>query len=100
MKIAIFAGVLALAATAASAQVDRRQDRQDYRIDRGVATGRLTPHEARRLDRQQDRIARTEDRMRDRNGGYLTRYQRARLNHRQNVASRNIYRKKHNWRNY
>lgn len=101
MKIAILAAAAALAATAATAQpVDRRHDYQQHRIDRGVATGRLTPGEANHLQRQQARIDRTEARMRYRNGGHLTRYQRARLQHRENVASSNIYRKKHNFRHY
>jgi len=102
MKIAmIIAAGAVLFATAASAQpVDRRQAYQQARIDRGVATGRLTPREADRLQRQQNRIARSEARMRYRNGGHLTRYQRARLHHRQALASRNIHRKAHNYRRY
>ncbi|MBE7219920.1 MAG: hypothetical protein INR64_15730 [Caulobacteraceae bacterium] len=87
-----------LAATAASAQVNARQDEQQRRIDNGVASGRLTPGEAAHDERQQGRIARTEDRMRARNGGPLTANQKARLNARQNAASAHIRETKHNGR--
>lgn len=100
--IAAALGALALTATAlpAAAQVDRRQDNQAARIDQGVRSGQLTPGEARRLDRQQGRIHRTEARMRYRNGGRLTPYQRAHLDRMQNRADRHIYRAKHNGRAY
>jgi hypothetical protein len=48
------------------------------------------------LENQQDRIERMEDRAKA--DGVVTRAERARLTHRQNKASRNIYRKKHNLR--
>jgi hypothetical protein len=40
--------------------IDARQEIQERRIDQGVASGRLTPREARRLDRQQREIRRYE----------------------------------------
>ena len=80
----------------ASAQVDQRHYDQQHRIAQGVRSGALTGHEARRLEHQQGRIDRTEQRMRARNGGYLTPGQRARLAQRENHASRAIYRDKHN----
>lgn len=87
-----------LAATAASAQVNARQNEQQHRIDNGVASGRLTPGEAAHDERQQGRIARTEDRMRARNGGPLSPGQKARLTARQDRASHHIYATKHNGR--
>lgn len=91
---------LTLAGAATAQTVDRRHAYQQHRIDRGVASGRLTPGEASRVERQQGRIDRSESRMRARNGGYLTHGQRARLRYRENRASTHIYRAKHNARGY
>ena len=99
MKTLLMRTALGLTAAAvspaAAQQVDQRHYNQQQRIDQGVRSGELTGHEARKLEHQQDRIDRTEARMRDRNGGYLNRYQRARLQQRENRASRAIYRQKH-----
>jgi hypothetical protein len=104
MKTAIIAAALAatmFTAGAASAQsVNQRQYNQQRRIDHGVASGRLTPGEAARVERQQASINRQEDRMRDRHGGYLTGRNRAVLQHRQDNASRHIRYAKHNGRRY
>lgn len=104
MKIAhgIIAALIGLTAVgAAQAQpIDQRHYNQDRRIDQGIRSGRLTPHEARRLDHQQRSISRQEDRMRYRNGGHLTGRDRAVLRHREDRASRHIYRAKHNHRGW
>lgn len=104
MKRLIIAAALAATTLAgalpASAQVNMRQDNQAARIEQGVRTGQVTPGEANRLERQQGRIARTEYRMRTRNGGRLTSYQRRKLAKRQMRASRHIYRARHNMRAY
>lgn len=92
---------LGLAAGAATAQgVDRRHGYQQERIDRGVASGRLTPGEAGRVERQQASIHAQEDRMRARHDGHLTGRNRARLETRENRASHHIYRAKHNGRGF
>jgi hypothetical protein len=92
---------LGLAASIAQAQtVDRRHGDQAGRIEQGVASGRLTPHEAGRVERQQASIDAQEARMRTRDGGHLTGYDRTRLQHRENNASRHIYHAKHNRRGY
>jgi hypothetical protein len=52
--------------------------------------------EAGRLETQQARIKQTEERMKA--DGKLTKAERARLTHKQNRASKTIYRKKHNAR--
>jgi len=101
MKIVLAALTALTMAGAADAQsVNQRQNRQQERIANGVSSGRLTPGEAARAERQQGRIARTEDRMRDRNDGRLSFTQRARLQARQDRASGRIYRNKHNRRGY
>ena len=92
------AGLIGAAAQAQT--VDQRHADQQRRIDRGVASGRLTPGEAAHVERQQGSIDRQEDRMRYRNGGHLNGRARAVLQHRENRASRHIYRAKHNGRGY
>lgn len=82
---------------AAQAQtVDQRHYNQQHRIERGLRNGSLTPREAQRAERQQHSIDRQEARMRERHDGRLTGYDRAVLQHRENRASRHIYRAKHN----
>ena len=102
MKTKLIAGLMAAmavtAALPAAAQVVERQDHQAARINQGVRSGELTPGETRHVERQQGRIARTEARMRDRHGGYLTGRNHAKLARMQNHANRTIYRAKHNGR--
>ncbi len=92
---------LGLAATAfcASAQtafeqrVNNRQQRQQQRIDHGIASGQLNAAEARRLERQQAGVARMESRFEA--DGNLTRREAFRLEQRQDRASRHIARQRH-----
>jgi len=74
--------------------IDQRQQRQDDRIQQGLASGQLTPDEARRLREQQGRIAGAEGRMRA--DGYLSPQERGRLNAMQQRGSQNIYGMRHN----
>lgn len=85
---------MTMAALPASADiVDKRQRNQDTRIDQGVRSGTLTSEEAARLRREQEEIAALEWRMeRD---GKLSYWERQRLTHLQNQASRHIYKQKH-----
>jgi uncharacterized membrane protein YebE (DUF533 family) len=76
--------------------IDARQQNQQQRIEQGESSGQLTPHEAVRLENQQDRIERAENAAKA--DGVVTRQERRNLTHRENNASRNIYRKKHNRR--
>ncbi len=90
-----------LAAGAAQAQnVDQRHYNQQTRIDQGLRNGSMTPREARRVEFQQHSIDRQEARMRYRDGGRLNGYDRAVLQHREDRASRHIYRAKHNGRRW
>ena len=91
-------GAIAVPALAADAppRVERREARQERRIEQGERSGQLTRGETRRLDRGQRHVARMERRM-GRDGRYTPR-ERARLNHAQNVQSRRIWRMKHNRR--
>lgn len=102
MKTPLIAALLAAAATSAAlpaaAQVVGRQDEQAARINQGVRSGELTHHEVHHLNRQQDRVARTEARMRARHGGALSPHDHRVLAREQNHASRSIERAKHNGR--
>jgi hypothetical protein len=76
--------------------VDQREDYQQHRIQHGIHSGALGPGEARYLEREQARIEAVEDRLRA--DGRLSPRERQRLNHMQNLASRDIYRLDHNGR--
>lgn len=78
---------------AAEQRFEQRQDRQEQRIDNGVASGALTAPETRRLAREQARLTRAEGRAEA--DGKITPKEAAALHKRQDVASRRIYRQKH-----
>ncbi len=96
-KIQILGAALALASGAALAQgtprMEQREANQQARIERGVASGMLTPAEAARLDAGQARV----DRMQERAAadGRMNARERARIHHAQDVQSARIYRQKH-----
>jgi hypothetical protein len=75
--------------------IAKREFNQQRRIGAGIQNGRLTPRQGARLERQQTRIHRQARNMRMRNNGRLTMRDRGTIRHRQNVASRRIYRTKH-----
>ena len=74
--------------------VERRDAWNDRRIANGTRDGSLTPHEANRLDRGQNRVDRYEARARS--DGQVTPYERGRINQMQNDQSRSIYQARHN----
>lgn len=88
-------GIVEVAPAEARATINQRQNRQHHRIYRGSRNGSLTRQEGRRLRRQQVRIDRQERRFR-RSGGHVSLRERRILRNRQNQASRNIYRLRHN----
>lgn len=73
--------------------IDQRQANQERRIDQGIASGSLTQREANRLERGQQRVDNMENRAKA--DGVVTRQERARINHAQNVQSERIYGQKH-----
>ena len=91
---AMLCGIVAIAAVPAEARIDKRQGNQQQRIGKGVANGSLTARETYRLERQQAGIARLEARSRS-DGNGLNLRERPRIEQRQDRASRNIYRQKH-----
>lgn len=74
--------------------VQKREKRQEKRIEQGVKGGELTPKEAGKLEAEQAKIKQDEERMKS--DGKLTREERRKLHREQDKASRDIYRKKHN----
>ncbi len=73
--------------------IDQRQANQEKRIDQGIASGQLNQREANRLEREQNRINRMEDRAKA--DGVVTDKERAKIGHAQNRSSRHIAREKH-----
>ncbi len=73
--------------------IDRQQHQQQAQIRHGVRNGSLTPHEARRLSREQRQIAVLERRYRA--DGVLTRDERRDLRGELQDASRHIYNQSH-----
>jgi hypothetical protein len=75
-------------------RVDKRQQKQQRRIEQGIESGQLTPWELRKLDRQQDKIARLENRFKS--DGRLSRKEKRILLNKLNAASQRIYHLKNN----
>lgn len=73
--------------------IDKRQARQEQRIDQGVASGSLTQHEANKLERNQAHIDHVEDRAKA--DGTVTGKERAHLHRMQDRASARIHKNKH-----
>lgn len=93
--IAALCGVAALAAAMpAEARINQRQHRQQTRIDNGINNGSLSAREVAGLERQQAKIAAYEARSRA-DGNGLSRVERARLEKKQDRASKSIRRQKH-----
>lgn len=80
-------------AQTATPGVDARQERQQQRINQGIASGELNKREAGRLERQQGRIE--ADKEAAKADGVVTKQERAKLHREQDRASRNIAREKH-----
>lgn len=82
-----------IAADSGTPLIDQRQQLQEQRIRQGIKSGELTPAEAHRLIAQQQQIDHFEAiAKRD---GVVTQGERAHLLRQQNMASRNIFRQKH-----
>jgi uncharacterized membrane protein YebE (DUF533 family) len=104
LKIVLVSAATLVAATsiAQADYIDRRQSNQAYRIEQGVRSGQLSRHETARLKAEQERIAAMERAAK--RDGYVSPYERARINDAQNHASRHIYLDKHDgerrWRRW
>jgi hypothetical protein len=76
----------------------KREFNQQRRIGNGIRSGRLTPRQGARLERQQMRVHRQVRAMRARQNGRLTMRERRMFHRRQIVASRRIFRAKQHYR--
>lgn len=74
--------------------INKRQARQEKRIEEGVQNGNLTPRETQRLTGQEARISDLEAKDRA-SGGRLSSRERAELNRLLNTESGRIYRQNH-----
>jgi hypothetical protein len=86
-------GAFAQAAAPATPRVDAREAKQQNRIDAGVATGQLSARETNRLDKQQARVAGAEANAKA--DGTVTPAERRALKRKQDRASANIAKQKH-----
>ncbi len=93
-SLALLAAAPALAA-APPHNINAREENQQDRIAAGVDSGALTAAETARLEGREASIDRQEARMRARDAGHLTAYDRRVLEHRLNGTSRAIHRQKH-----
>lgn len=80
-------------------EVGQRRENQQDRIANGIRNGSMTAGEAAHAENRQQNINRHISADRAANGGKLTPQERQNINRRQNGASRQIYRQKHNGRN-
>ena len=84
---------VAQAQTPATPRVDQRQANQEARIEQGAKSGALTPKEAARLEKGQDRVEKMEDKAKA--DGKVTPKERAHLANAQDRQSARIARQKH-----
>lgn len=83
----------AVAQTDSTKRIDKRQAKQERRIDQGQKSGQLTAKEAGRLDKGQARVQKMEDKaIAD---GKVTKKERARIEQAQDRQSKKIYRERH-----
>jgi hypothetical protein len=76
-------------------KVDQRRENQQDRIAQGIKSGKLTPSETAKLEKQQKGINKQVAADRKANGGKLTTAEKKQVNKEQNQASKNIHQKKH-----
>jgi hypothetical protein len=77
----------------ATPRVDKREARQEVRIEQGKSTGALTEKESARLEKGQTRVQTAEEKAKA--DGTVTDKERAKLTHMQNKQSRHIAKEKH-----
>ena len=77
----------------ATPRIDQRQANQERRIEQGVASGQLTPREAARLEKGEQRIENAEARAKA--DGQVTQQEGSHLKHMENKESRAIRHEKH-----
>jgi hypothetical protein len=77
-------------------EVGDRRNEQQQRIANGIDSGQLSPSEAAKTEAHEQNINQHIAADRAANGGKLTPQEKSNINHRQNNASKQIYKDKHN----
>jgi uncharacterized membrane protein YebE (DUF533 family) len=90
---AIALPVLAQTPAPNTSRIDKREARQQQRIDQGVKSGQITPREAARLQKGQQRIERMEANAKA--DGRVTKRERAAIERAQDRQSKAIARESH-----
>jgi hypothetical protein len=91
--VAVFFAMPGYALAQSTPRIDKRQERQDDRIERGIETGELTKKETRRLDKGQEHIDDLEDKALD--DGKVTKREQKRINKAQDKQGQRIYNQRH-----
>lgn len=73
-------------------RIDKRQENQDKRIDKGVASGQLNQKEAARLEKGQAHVQKMEDKALS--DGKVTRREKRRIEHAQDQQNKRIVRER------
>lgn len=88
----IFLAGVGFAGAQSTPRIDQRQEKQDKRIDKGVASGQLNQKEATRLEKGQVHVEKMEDRaLKD---GKMTQQEKRRIEHAQDQQSKRIHRER------
>ncbi len=75
-------------------KIDSREAKQEQRIDQGIRSGALTPKEEAKLDAGQAKVEKMEEKAKA--DGTVTKHERKRIKHEQNVQDKKIHNMKHN----
>jgi len=73
--------------------IDKRQEKQDERIERGIEKGQITKKEARRLEKGQEHVEDLEKKAR--RDGKVTKDEKSRIEKAQDKQSQRIYNQRH-----
>lgn len=76
-------------------QINRRETNQQNRIANGIKNGKLTPGQAARLERGEQRLQNNEKKDMAKDNGHLTKQDQRQLNREANHMSKRIYKDKH-----
>jgi hypothetical protein len=76
-------------------QVNQREQNQQNRIANGIKNDKLTPGQAARLERGEQRLVKNEKKDMAKDNGHLTKKDQRQLNHEANNMSKRIYKDKH-----
>jgi hypothetical protein len=77
------------------AEVNKRLNNQNKRINQGVKSGKLTEQQAQQLKQEDNQIRQEERAMAAQNGGHITKAEQKSLNQQENAVSKEIYQEKH-----